>query len=54
MKKLYIDAKDLLSNMELSEIKAGENKDKPKDDCTVCTTCVACATDCVTCTNNVV
>lgn len=49
MKKYSKDAKELLSTVELYEVKAGENKASDQEisicnsSCMACTTCVACS-----------
>ena len=58
MKKYSKDAFELLSNMELFEIKAGgpddpEDPEDEKEVCIICTTCVGCTSTCMVCTNKV-
>ncbi|WP_157766258.1 hypothetical protein [Prevotella intermedia] len=54
MKKYSVEAKELLSSMELYEIKAGTNDKVSKEvelsDCTICASCLAC-TSCMACTS---
>lgn len=53
MRKYSVEAKELLSSMELYEIKAGTSdkisKEVESSDCTMCATCLAC-TSCTACT----
>lgn len=53
MRKYSVEAKELLSSMELYEIKAGASdkisKDLESSDCALCSSCLAC-TSCTACT----
>lgn len=50
MKKYSLEAKDLLSEAELCEIKAGLSAIDPPAHCSLlCTTCVGCSSSCTTC-----
>lgn len=57
MKKFSKEAEELLSAMELYEIKAGSGGDKlqpateEEEACVVCSTCVGCSSSCTTCTS---
>lgn len=55
MKKYYRDAKDLLTDMELYEIRGGYGDTGKTDlnpsDCIICATCVGCSSNCTVCVN---
>lgn len=56
MKKYSTEAKELLTNAELYEIKAGtsgrDGDDQQPDACTLlCSTCIGCTTSCLACTS---
>lgn len=50
MRKYSLEAKDLLSEAELCEIKAGLDAVDPPTHCSlICATCVSCPSSCTTC-----
>lgn len=54
MKNYTQEARELLSNSELYEIKAGENfqdDDLTTSECDLCAQCVACSSSCVACSS---
>ncbi len=59
MKKYSLEARELLSNAELYELKAGDGGGEPVGPggpipkCHFCAECIACASECTACTNKV-
>lgn len=52
MKKYSSEARELLSSIELFEIKAGKEEQTnttPDTSCTVCATCIGCSSSCTAC-----
>lgn len=54
MKKHSLEAKELLTESEMFEIKAGgTNATNGEESCGICETCVGCTTQCTVCTTAV-
>lgn len=55
LKKFSLEAKDLLTNSELYEIKAGSNpNDESENDCLACAVCISCESSCTACVSSMI
>ena len=55
MEKYSLEAKELLSESQMFEVKAGAVvKDHLQQECSLCDSCIGCASACAVCVNDVI
>lgn len=54
LKKFSLEAKELLTQSELYEIKAGSNPNDEDEGCLICASCIGCQSECTACVNQVI